>query len=41
MLPAILHRFIANYYTAAFGGNIDLNCLRRHYLRDRHRHNNA
>ena len=30
-----------NYYTAAFGGNIDLNCTCRHYLRDRYRHNNA
>ena len=31
----------ANFYTAAFGSNIDLNCTCRHYLRDRHRHNNA
>ena len=38
---AIGYGMAANYYTAAFGGNIDLNCTCRHYLRDRYRHNNA
>ena len=38
---AIGYGMAVNYYTAAFGGNIDLNCTCRHYLRDRYRHNNA
>ena len=38
---AILLRYIENFYTSTYSNNFDLNSLRRHYLRDRHRHKNA
>ena len=41
MGSAILLRYPENFYTSTYSNNFDLNCLRRHYLRNRHRHNNA